>query len=302
MQISGHHVRGRKHPTNVMSSGVPSTFVRTCAAAMGLFATPLFVAQQSADVSSASAVANLGLDQVLVRLQERNAQRAAALQEFEGTRVYRMQYRGFPSDRDAEMVVKVKFHAPNSKDFTVVSETGSQFVIDHIFKKLLEGEKEASRDDNRHDTALTRDNYDFQLAGFESDSAGGRYVLNLIPRTKNKFLYRGRIWVDAKDFAVVRIEGEPAKNPSFWIKKTDIAHSYKKVGDFWLPAENRTESFIRLGGKATLSIEYRDYKIVKSTPADTAKSSRGKRSNRPQGITGTEPAIWTAHIVALGAP
>ena len=168
-------MRRLKHPTNVMRSGVPGTFVRTCAVAMGLFATPLLVAQQSADVPPVSTVANLGLDQVLVRLQERNAQRAAALQEFEGTRVYRMQYRGFPSDRDAEMVVNVKFHAPNSKDFSVVSETGSKFVIDHIFKRLLEEEKEASRDDNnRHDTALTRENYDFQLAGFESDSAGGR--------------------------------------------------------------------------------------------------------------------------------
>jgi hypothetical protein len=296
-------MRRLKHPTNVMRSGVPGTFVRTCAVAMGLFATPLLVAQQSADVPPVSTVANLGLDQVLVRLQERNAQRAAALQEFEGTRVYRMQYRGFPSDRDAEMVVNVKFHAPNSKDFSVVSETGSKFVIDHIFKRLLEEEKEASRDDNnRHETALTRENYDFQLAGFESDSAGGRYVLKLIPRTKNKFLCRGRIWVDARDFAVVRIEGEPAKNPSFWIKKTDIAHSYKKVGDFWLPAENHTESFIRLGGKATLSIEYRDYKIIKSTPADTAKSPRGMRSTKSQGISGSEPALWTAHIVALGAP
>lgn len=277
-------------------------FVRTCVVAMGLFTAPLLVAQQSADVPAASAAANLGLDQVLGRLQERNTQRAAALQEFEGTRVYRMQYRGFPSDRDAEMVVKVKFHAPNSKDFTVVSETGSRFVIDHIFKKLLEGEKEASRDDNSHDTALTRENYDFQLAGFEPDSDGGRYVLKLIPRTKNKFLYRGRIWVDARDFAVVRIEGEPAKNPSFWIKKTDIAHSYKKVGDFWLPAENHTESFIRLGGKATLSIEYQDYKIIKSTSASNAKSSRGMRSTKSQGISGAEPAVWTAHIVALGAP
>jgi hypothetical protein len=64
----------------------------------------------------------------------------------------------------------------------------------------------------------------------------------------------------------VRIEGEPAKNPSFWIKKTEVKHRYIKVNDFWLPAENRTESVIRLGGKATLSIEYKDYKITKAAP------------------------------------
>ena len=57
-------------------------------------------------------------------------------------------------------------------------------------------------------------------------------------RLKNKFLYRGKIWVDAKDFAVVRIEGEPAKNPSIWIKKTEIAHLPVKVDNFGFPRKN----------------------------------------------------------------
>jgi hypothetical protein len=234
------------------------------------------IAQQPNAATSVSYAqkAPLSADQIAANLEQRNAQRAAALEQFEGKRVYRMQYRGFPSDRDAEMVVKVSFHAPSSKEFTVVSQTGSQFVIDHVFKKLLEGEQEATKGDNRHDTALTRANYDFEMAGYESTPQGGQYVLNLLPKTKNKFLYRGKIWVDANDFAVVRIQGEPGKNPSMWIKKTDIAHRYIKVDDFWLPAENHTESFVRLGGKATLSIEYQDYKIIKAAPVHAAENSR----------------------------
>ena len=205
-------------------------------------------------------------EQIAKKLQERNAQRAAALDQFIGTRVYRMEYRGFPSDRDAEMVVNMTYDAPSTKEFTVVSQSGSKFVIDHVFKKLLEGELEAANEENRRSSALSTDNYDFTSAGYENTPEGGEYVLNLLPRTKNRFLYRGKIWVDAKDFAVVRIEGEPAKNPSFWIKKTEVKHRYVKVSDFWLPAENRTESVIRLGGKATLSIEYKDYKITKAAP------------------------------------
>jgi outer membrane lipoprotein-sorting protein len=213
----------------------------------------------------------LQLDQVVKNLEERNAQRTAALEQFEGKRIYRMQYRGIPSNRDAEMVVTLSFRAPNSKEFSVVSETGSKFIIDHVFKKLLEGEQEAAQGDNRRRTALTSENYDFELAGYEDAAEGGRYVLNLLPKSKNKFLYRGKIWVDAKDFAVVRIEGEPGKNPSFWIKKTEIAHKYIKVDNFWLPAENHTESVIRLGGTATLSIEYQNYKIIKAFPQDAAQ-------------------------------
>jgi hypothetical protein len=172
------------------------------------------------------------------------------------------------------MVVSVTYSAPSSKTFSVVSQSGSKFIIDHIFKKLLEGEQEAANEENRRNTALSTDNYEFTSAGYEATPDGARYVLNLLPRTKNKFLYRGKICVDAKDFAVVRIEGEPAKNPSFWIKKTEVKHRYVKVNDFWLPAENHTESVIRLGGRAVLSIEYKDYKITKAAPLPGSETAR----------------------------
>jgi hypothetical protein len=220
--------------------------------------------------------APLPVDQVVKRLEEKNAERTAALEQYEATRIYRMQYRGFPSDRDAEMVIHMAYRAPNSKEFRVVSQTGSKLIIDRVFKKLLEGELEAADEENRQHTALTTENYDFALTGYEPAPEGGRYVLNLTPRTKNKFLYRGKIWVDAKDFAVVRIKGEPGKNPSFWIKKTDVEHSYEKVGDFWLPAQNRTESVVRLGGVARLSIEYKDYKILKAEPLRDAKAGSNR--------------------------
>ncbi|MFZ1009838.1 MAG: hypothetical protein WAN65_23580 [Candidatus Sulfotelmatobacter sp.] len=231
--------------------------------------------------SATVASAPLPLEQVVRKLQENNAERAAALNQYQATRVYRMEYRGFPSNRDAEMVVHMTYHAPNSKQFSIVSSSGSKFIIDHIFNKLLEGEQEAANDENRRRTALSTDNYDFTWSGYEDTPGGGQYVLNLIPKTKNKFLYRGKIWVDAKDFAVVRIKGEPGKNPSVWIKKTDIEHSYVKVNDFWLPAENHTQSVIRLGGVATLSIEYKDYKVIKAAPLRGTKAN-GEQLGIPQ--------------------
>ena len=268
-------------------------FLRTIPIAVTLCAAPCLIAQQAIELTAPAQGQSLSLDKILTNLEQRNAQRAAALEQFEGTRVYRMEYHGFPSERDAEMVVKVNFRAPTSKQFTVISETGSKFVIDHIFKKLMDGELEASQGDNREDAALTRKNYDFELAGFETNPGGGKYVLKLLPKTRNKFLYRGTIWIDAKDFAVVRIEGEPGKNPSMWIKKTDIAHSYKKVNDFWLPAENHTESLIRLGGKATLSIVYQDYKIIKAAPLDSVPSISLSGDSSLDGLSNSDPKIWT---------
>jgi hypothetical protein len=241
---------------------------------MAAICQPLFQGPGAASSPYSAQNAPLPAEQVAKRLQERNAQRAAALREFNGTRIYRMQYRGFPSDRDAEMVVSVTYHAPSSKEFVVVSQSGSKLIIDRVFKKLLEGEQEAANEENRRNTALSTDNYDFTSAGYESTPEGQQYVLNLLPKTRNKYLYRGKIWVDAKDFAVVRIEGEPARNPSFWIKKTEIKHRYVKVNDFWLPAENHTESVIRLGGRAILSIEYKDYRITSAAPLRGPESAR----------------------------
>ena len=149
--------------------------------------------------------APLPVEQVVKRLQEKNAARAAALEQYEVTRVYHMQYRGFPSDRSAEMVVDMAYHAPNSKQFNVVSQSGSKFIIEHVFKRLLEGEEEAANEENRRQTALTTENYNFTLDGYEAAPEGGQYVLNLTPKTRNKFLYRGKIWVDSKVFAVKKI-------------------------------------------------------------------------------------------------
>jgi hypothetical protein len=218
--------------------------------------------------------APLPAEQVSKNLEEKDQQRAAQLRQFTGTRIYRMQYHGLPSNRDAQMVVDVTYRAPNVKEFRVVSQSGSPFVIDHVFRRLMESEQEFLNDENHPQAALNTENYNFTFAGYEVTPSGGQYVLNISPKKKNKFLYRGKIWVDAKDFAVVRIEAEPVSSPSIWIKKTQIKHDYLKVGDFWLPAIDHTESELRFGGHAVLSIEYKDYRITKTAPLRTVQRAR----------------------------
>lgn len=215
---------------------------------------------------AASPVPLLSADEIVSRLVERNLERARALEAYEGTRVYRLEYRGFPGFRSAEMTVEVKYRSPGSKDFTVRSEKGSRLIIERVFKRVLETEKEALNEENERRVALNKDNYEFTLDGCESTPAGPFYILSVAPRTDNKLLYRGRIWVDAQDFAVARIEAVPAKNPSFWTKETKIEQVYAKVGSFWLPLSNRSSSDIRLGGHASFTIDYQDYRITAARP------------------------------------
>lgn len=237
--------------------------------------------QTRPETSCQPVAAPLPVEQVVGNLAQKNAERAQALEGYVSRRRYQLEYSGFPGDRRAEIVVEAKYAAPTTKEFTIVSQTGSAVLINKVFKKLLEGEQEALEPENQERTALNLRNYEFCLLEYHQAGDLGVYVLGLNPRVKNKFLYRGKIWVDGKDFAVMRIEAEPAKNPSFWVRKSQIQHAYAKVGDFWLPAENHTISSVRLGGRAVLTIQYTDYTVVTARGTALLRSSLSGGPSKP---------------------
>ena len=242
----------------------------TAATATG---APKPVAADAGASSSAPlpASAPLSADQVVDNLVRRNQERAQALLHSDATRVYRLVYHGFPGDREAEMTVQATYDRPSSKEFKVVSQSGSKLVLNRVFRKLLDSEKEAAQPAMSARSQLNRDNYNFELVGYEPSPTGAQYVLRVNPKSSSKYVYRGQVWVDGTDFAVTRIEAEPAQNPSFWTKKSEIHHEYKKVQDFWLPVRNESVSYVRLGGTATLTIEYKDYRVSGSLPRAPGK-------------------------------
>jgi hypothetical protein len=192
----------------------------------------------------------------------RNAARTRDLLSFQATRDYQLHYTGFPSPLAAEMQVKVSYTAPGTKEFTIESESGSKLILSRVLHRLLESEKESGSDEaNRTAVALTTANYTFSLLGCAPGDGRARYVMQVEPLHASKYLYRGTVWIDATDFAVTRIEAQPAKNPSFWTKRTLIDHEYQNVDGFYLPALNRTVTDVRLGGQAVLTIRYQDYKL-----------------------------------------
>jgi hypothetical protein len=248
---------------------------RSTATSLLLLTCALLTPSGIAQTLPPAACPRLSVEQVVNDLVRKNQDRAHGLPAYRSTRTYRAEYRGFPGSRSAEMVVDVKYEPPGTKEFAVRSETGSKLIIDRVFKKLLESEKEAFEAENQKRTALNEENYAFTLLGCEIAPAGPMYVLAVEPRIKSKFLYRGKIWVDATDFAVARIAGEPAKNPSFWIRQTEIEQIYGKVNEFWLPARNHSVTTVRLGGHADFTIEYRDYQLTTSTRSASGNERAG---------------------------
>ncbi|HEV8129925.1 MAG TPA: outer membrane lipoprotein-sorting protein [Acidobacteriota bacterium] len=202
---------------------------------------------------------SLSLDELLSRLAQSNKRRDALLAGYVGIRVYEAS-NGFTHSH-AQMHVKVVFRNPSSKDLTVVSEDGSKVIRSRVFKPALSAEKEALRADLKQRSAISPENYEFTLVGEEDLRERHCYVLEARPRRKDKFLLRGRVWIDSVDYAVIRVQGELVKLPSFWTRKVEYARDYQKIGDFWLPMRDESVSQLLIFGRSTLSITYSDYQI-----------------------------------------
>lgn len=221
--------------------------------------------------------ANLTAEQIVDGMQHHTESQTEQLKHYETVRHYQVEYRGFGSTIAAKMDVEVRFDAASGMSYRILSQGGSKLLCEKVLKRALDSEKEASRD--KRATALTPANYRFRYEKMENLDQRRAYILDVEPLTANKFLYRGKIWVDATDFAVVKIEAEPAKNPSFWISRTQIRYTSAKVGGFWLPERNRSETKVRIGGTAVLTIDYGTYQAVSSASRlDTEDRSRLDRA------------------------
>jgi hypothetical protein len=114
-------------------------------------------------------------------------------------------------------------------------------------------------------------NYEFRLIGSEPLQGRPAYVIDVIPKRSDKYLFRGRIWVDAADFALARAEGEPAKNPSFWTRSVHFVQQYRKSGPFWFPAETTSVTEAHIFGTTDVSIRYFDYSPLSNSARGSAR-------------------------------
>ena len=233
--------------------GVLPTIVLVLTAAAGLHAQ-----------LQMSGPASLSEAQIVEQMERHNQKQAQALKRYHAIRHYEAEYHGFATTVEAKMEVEASFDSASGKSFRVLSQSGTKFLCEKVLKRAIDSETEASRD--KDSTTLTTANYKFQLMGTESLDGRPAYVLEVAPWKESKFLYRGKIWVDATDFAVAKIEASPAKSPSFWISRTLIRYTSAKTGDFWLPQMSRSETKVRIGGTAVLIIDYGTYQIVPEAP------------------------------------
>jgi hypothetical protein len=201
---------------------------------------------------------SLTAPEILEHMVRADNNRLAALAGYSGVRHYRFENK--KTGKTAEMTVRMSCGNDGVKTFETAAESGSGFVRSHIIRKMIDAESESSQKGERKESRIIPENYEFRLMGMEDIDSRPSYVLEIDPKKPTKFSIRGRIWVDAEDFAIARIEGQPAKNPSFWIRSVKVEQRYGRTGQFWLPALNHSVAQAKVFGSTEVVIEYSDYK------------------------------------------
>lgn len=216
-------------------------------------AEPIKIHRQNLFLSS-----SIDGETVLANLVEHDQLRARLLQQYSVDRTYFVKTDGGKLRSEAHVLLNYK--APDSKEFQVVSEDGPS-VIRNLVNTLLKSEVEATSERGTLNSSITATNYAFTLCGKEEIGGFSCFVVQAVPKRKDTCLFQGKVWIDAREFAIVKIIGEPAKNPSFWIKKAVFIRQYQRIGGCWLPLKDETTAEIRIFGKNILTIYHNNYRI-----------------------------------------
>ena len=212
-------------------------------------------------------------DVVAARMMERDTQRQALVAGYQGMRRYTLDNER--THKHAEILVRVNCGTDGIKRFELVSQSGWKGAYGHVVSKMLESEAEASHPDVRSRIRLSPDNYEFHMLRSALLDDRMDYLLEVTPRRREERLFEGRVWIDAQDYAVARIEGEPARNPSFWIRSVHFTHTYQKSGPTWFPVTTESVNEVRIFGATTLTIDYFDYTPHLPPSPDTAWADAG---------------------------
>jgi hypothetical protein len=210
-------------------------------------------------LSKYRATSGLTGDDVIAKMLERNRFRNEQLQRYSAVRTYEI--RNPEGKLAAQAVFRVEYRAPDKKTFNKTAEKGSGIVRHLVFDRLIQSESETSSGREHHDSAITAENYTFTLAGQEQVGPYHCFVFEATPKRKEKYLFEGKIWIDAEDSAIVKIAGHPAKKPSFWINRVEFVRRYQRMDGFWLPCRDETSVEVKMYGRRVFTVDHQQYVI-----------------------------------------
>ena len=199
--------------------------------------------------SSSNAQSSASTETVVLRMTEVQYKNRHAIRPYVVTREYKLFDDNSPK-ADSQVVAEVSFVPPGDKQYEIKATQGSGRG-EKVVRKVLAHEQEMAGD--WEESALTERNYTFGLVGEERLNGRNCYVLTIEPRRESRDLIRGKVWVDSETYNPLRMAGEPAKNPSWWVKRVELSLTFSDVDGMWLQTGATANADVRLFGKHVLT-------------------------------------------------
>ena len=197
------------------------------------------------------------VETIIARMAQARAENRIRFRSYVVTRDYKL-FGKETEKTESQVTADVIFDPPDLKKYAIQQTSGAG-LGEKIVRRMLESEVEVTKDYSSTD--ISPDNYDFRFIR-EEDVRGRRsYVLELLPRRRDKNLLRGNIWVDANTYLLHRTEGEPAKRTSWWLRDVRIALLYGDVSGMWLQTASESTAKVRILGQYTMVSRDVKYKI-----------------------------------------
>ena len=163
----------------------------------------------------------------------------------------------------AEMLVKTTYTRQTGKSYEIVTQSGSSLWRNEVLHTLLDNEKRMSQPGNVETALIDSANYDMKLDASPRDRLNGRdcLVLDITPRHNSEYLFRGRLWVDAQDFAIVQLKGTAAKSAFFLASAAEVSRQYSELDALPMATHAEAVSGSALLGQTTVKIDYSNYQL-----------------------------------------
>ena len=163
------------------------------------------------------------------------------------------------------MDVMTEFTPERGLTYTVVSEGGSARIRSHALRNVLDREVEASRSADARAAAFSTENYRYHLGGVLPNAV----QIGLMPRREDPRLINGLATMDQRTAELSYVEGDLAKNPSFWVRDVRIARRYSRIGTVTVPVDIRSTARVRMFGPAEMHMTI-TYLSIDGVPVDQA--------------------------------
>jgi hypothetical protein len=156
--------------------------------------------------------------------------------------------------------------------YEITAEGGSGYIRSKVLRAVLDGERDVIAQGEAARSSLARANYSFQANGIDED---GLANVLLSPRRQERVLVSGRMFLQPDDGRLVRLQGQLAKSPSFWVRNVEIVRSYERIDGAVMPVALQSNAQVRLLGAATLRMTYL-YSHINGHPVGSTPNPRQK--------------------------